>query len=79
VWQQPVPAVVVEKTGAGDSFATGCLAAIMLGQSMRTALLWGSLNAASVIGQVGTQPGLLDRDELSRRAASVQELEVAAR
>jgi sugar/nucleoside kinase (ribokinase family) len=60
---------VVEATGAGDSFATGCLAAIMLGLDMPTALLWGTVNAASVIGQIGSQPGLLDRDTITARAA----------
>jgi ribokinase len=73
VRQLPIPGPIVEKTGAGDSFASGCLAAILLEQDLSTALLWGSLNAASVIAQVGTQPGLLRRDALLRQAAGVQE------
>jgi ribokinase len=77
IWQRPISGPIVEKTGAGDSFASGCLAAVLLGQDLPTALLWGSLNAASVIAQVGTQPGLLRRDEMLRQTAEVRELELA--
>jgi ribokinase len=65
--QDIIQGPVVEMTGAGDSFATGYLAATMLGLDMPTALLWGSVNAASVIGQVGTQPGLLNRPAMLER------------
>jgi ribokinase len=78
VQQLPIPGPVVEKTGAGDSFASGCLAAILLEQDLPTTLLWGSLNAASVIAQVGTQPGLLQRDALLRQAAEVRQLAMVA-
>jgi hypothetical protein len=36
------------------------------------------LNAASVIAQVGTQPGLLQRDALLRQAAEVRQLAMVA-
>lgn len=60
---------VVEKTGAGDSFASGFLAAHILGKSIPEALNWGSVNSASVIGKVGAQPGLLTREEIEKRVA----------
>lgn len=67
VWQMGIyPAKVVEMTGAGDSFATGFLAAIHNGQNIHNALQWGSANSAGVVSQVGPQAGLLTRAEMSR-------------
>lgn len=66
VWQMGIyPAKVVEMTGAGDSFATGFLAAIHNGQTIHNALQWGSANSAGVVSQVGPQAGLLTRSEMS--------------
>jgi len=53
------PGRLVEATGAGDSFATGFISALMHGQLHDEALRWGSVNAASVIGKVGPTAGLL--------------------
>jgi ribokinase len=61
-------APVVEKTGAGDAFATGFLAAYVKGKSVKEAMQWGTLNAASVIGFVGAQQGLLTHAELEKRS-----------
>jgi len=58
---------VVEKTGAGDSYATGFLAAYLKDMKIETCMDWGTHNAASVIGRVGSQPGLLTREELEKR------------
>ena len=69
---------VVEMTGAGDSFAAGYLAATMLGRDTPTALLWGSVNASSVIGQIGTQPGLLDRTAVQERVTIARNTELVA-
>ena len=49
---------VIERTGCGDSYSTGFLAALMYGHDMKEAMKWGTLNAASVIQQIGPQPGL---------------------
>lgn len=62
----PVP--VVEKTGAGDAFSTGCLAALIHGKSLRDALRWGTFNSGSVIGKIGPQAGLLYKNELLKLA-----------
>ncbi len=59
-----VPATVVERTGAGDSFATGVIGAALAGKSLQVAMYWGAKNAASVVGRVGAQPGLLDRQQI---------------
>lgn len=58
------PTEVIEKTGAGDAYAAGFLAAIMADMTVQTAMSWGSLSAASVIGHVGGEKGLLRKDEL---------------
>jgi len=53
-----------ERTGAGDAFGSGCLAALIKGKELREALLWGTVNAASVIGYSGAQRGLLKKKDL---------------
>jgi ribokinase len=64
-WFMPIiPARVVEKTGAGDSFATGVTAALLKRLPLSEALRWGALNSASVIGHVGPQAGLLTTQEM---------------
>lgn len=58
---------VVERTGAGDSYASGFVAAIMSGKTVHEAMKWGTLNAASVVGKVGAQAGLLTKDKLEKQ------------
>ncbi len=60
------PAKVVEMTGAGDSFATGFLAALHNDQPVSEALKWGSANSAGVVGKVGPQAGLQTRAQVAR-------------
>lgn len=55
-----------ERTGAGDSFGAGCISALIKGKGFEEALLWGTVNAASVIGYVGSQKGLLREDEIGQ-------------
>ena len=61
-----LPYPVVEKTGAGDSYAAGALSALFFGEDLSEAMVWGSLNAAKVVGELGAQNGLLSRDDLVR-------------
>lgn len=68
IYTQPiVQAAVVERTGAGDAYATGFLAALIHGRDIQTAMTWGTINAASVIGQIGAQPGLLTKEQLEEK------------
>lgn len=62
--QDMVKCTVVERTGAGDAFATGFLAAIISGKDEKEALFWGAKNASSVIEQIGSQKGLLTREKI---------------
>lgn len=68
-----LPVDSYERTGAGDSFGAGCIAAIIKGKIFEEALLWGTVNSASVIGYAGAQRGLLaesDMPEWLERARS---------
>ena len=55
-----------ERTGAGDAFASSVSAALALGKPLREALLWGPINAMSVVQEVGAQKGLLSRETLEK-------------
>lgn len=55
---------VVERTGAGDAFASGFLGAIMSGLSYPEAMQWGTANASSVVQKVGAEVGLLNQSEI---------------
>lgn len=59
-----LPIDAFERTGAGDSFGAGCVAALVKGKDIKEALLWGTVNSASVIGYVGAQRGLLKESEI---------------
>lgn len=60
-----VPVDAYERTGAGDAFGSGCIAGLIKGRDIREALLWGTVNSASVIGYTGAQKGLLKESEIS--------------
>lgn len=55
---------VVERTGAGDAFATAFVAAMIHGKNIPEAMQWGTMNSASVITKVGPQPGLLTKTQM---------------
>ncbi len=66
-WHMPMypdPKPPVDRTGAGDSFASTFTTAIALGKTPAEALTWGPVNSMSVVQQIGAQKGLLTRDEL---------------
>jgi sugar/nucleoside kinase (ribokinase family) len=60
-----MPVDAYERTGAGDAFGSGCLAALIHGKGLDEGLLWGTCNSASVIGYTGSQKGLLKDAEMS--------------
>lgn len=59
---------VVEKTGAGDAFASGFLSAYILKRSIHEAMEWGMYNSKSVIQEVGAQTGLLHRERMEAQS-----------
>ena len=60
-----LPVDAYERTGAGDAFGSGFLSAIIKGSTLEEALIWGTVNSASVIGYTGAQRGLLTEDDMS--------------
>ncbi len=60
----PDPAPPVDRTGAGDSFASTFVAAIIKGNTVEGALQWAPINSMSVVQKVGAQAGLLKEKEL---------------
>ncbi len=71
LWHAPMfPGKRVETTGAGDAFTAGVLAARMHRKNLKTALSWGAVNSASVVGYVGAHEGLLKRSELEARLSN---------
>lgn len=61
----PDPAPPVERTGAGDSFASTFVAALIKGNTIEGALQWAPINSMSVVQKVGAQAGLLTESELT--------------
>lgn len=67
VWHMPMypdPAPPVDRTGAGDSFASTFTSALALGLDVRTALMWGPINSMSVVQRIGAQAGLVTKEKL---------------
>ncbi len=62
-YHQPISedVVVVDRTGAGDAFASGVVASLAWGDTLEEALILGSNNATSVVQHVGAHKGILYR------------------
>lgn len=66
-WKVPMypdPKPPLERTGAGDAFASTFTAALALGKNVPEALAWGPINSMSVVQYVGAREGLLSREGL---------------
>lgn len=59
----------IGKTGAGDAYATGFLAAHLAGKSTQEAMQWGTQEAIAVIEHIGAQTGLLTKEKLLEQVA----------
>jgi ribokinase len=67
IWQVPMypdPKPPVDRTGAGDSFASTITSALLLGKPLEEALLWGPINSMSVVQYIGAQEGLLTKKQI---------------
>ena len=60
----PDPTPPIDRTGAGDAFASTVTSYMALGMSIDEALLRGPINSMSVVQYVGAQEGLLSREKL---------------
>lgn len=54
----------LDRTGAGDAFASTIVAGLALGEPIETALRWAPVNSMSVVQKIGAQAGLLTRAEI---------------
>jgi ribokinase len=66
----PDPDAPVDRTGAGDAFASTFTSAIALGKTPDEALSWGPINSMSVVQYIGAQAGLLSREKLEEYLAN---------
>ena len=67
MWQMrtyPDPKPPVQRTGAGDAFASTVTVALALGLPLAEALRWGPINSMSVVQGIGARAGLLSREKL---------------
>lgn len=69
----PDPGPPVDRTGAGDAFASTIVAALALGESMDTALTWAPINSMNVVQEVGAQTGLLSVDKIKEHLKKAPE------
>jgi len=68
-WRMPMypdPAPPVDRTGAGDAFASTVVSFLALGESLEVALERGPINSMSVVQYVGAQKGLLSREQIEQ-------------
>jgi sugar/nucleoside kinase (ribokinase family) len=55
---------IVDATGAGDAFGSAALWALLQGFGLQEIVIFGTMNATTVIGSVGAQTGLMTAKEL---------------
>lgn len=60
----------LDRTGAGDATTSTIVAALALGKTLQEALLWGPINAMSVVQEIGAQKGLLSRENIEKYLAT---------
>lgn len=58
---------LAEKTGAGDAYSAGFLAATLHGLEIAEAMRWGAISSANVIQGIGAEVGLLTKPEMEER------------
>jgi len=56
----------VDETGAGDSFGSTFVSALIYNNSIETALFWAIKNSASVVSALGAKPGLLTFKQIQK-------------
>ena len=67
IWHMPMypdPAPPLDRTGAGDSFASTFTSMLAIGKTIPEALMRAPINSMSVVQKIGAQEGLLSLDEL---------------
>lgn len=62
----PDPAPPLDRTGAGDAFASTIVAALALGKPISEAITWAPINSMNVVQHLGAQAGLLRLTEIKK-------------
>lgn len=62
----PDPAPPVERTGAGDAFASTLMAGLLHNLSLEDAARWAPINSMNVVQHVGAQKGLLSAEQIMK-------------
>lgn len=62
----PDPAPPVERSGAGDAYASTLVASLAVGHNLEAALQWAPINSMNVVQHAGSQAGLLTVTELEK-------------
>ena len=57
---------VSDKTGAGDAFAAGFIAAMHYGKGVEEAMKWGTINSSGVVTEIGAIEGLRTKEEVEK-------------
>lgn len=66
---------VIDRSGAGDAFASGFIAMIATGQSLENAVTFASANSTSVVGKIGAKTGILSHNaQIHSMQLNVKEL-----
>jgi ribokinase len=60
----PDPRPPKERTGAGDAYSSTTAAYLTMGMNLKDAMLRASVNAASVVQEIGAQKGLLTKSQI---------------
>jgi ribokinase len=50
---------VIDRTGAGDAFASGFLSQWAKGKSLKESIIFASANSTSVVTKIGAKAGIL--------------------
>ena len=53
---------VIDRTGAGDAFASGFLSQWSRGKSLKDSIVFASANSTSVVGKIGAKAGILHKN-----------------
>ena len=66
LYMKTFPGNRIEMTGAGDSFSSGVLSALISGNNIGESLRWGAANSSSVIQKIGAIEGLLPKEQMKK-------------
>jgi len=73
-WFMPIyPHQPIERTGAGDAYASTITACLCKGMTLAEALRYAPINAMSVTLQIGAQKGLLSEDKIKEYLSKAPE------